>query len=98
MSVSCDPGYISSHIDWIIKIVTMTVGGDIVSQTLRPPTMQSPLEQCLVTRDVGRNVGHIKEDMESCEVSNEITCATVTVVEDGINGVLQVGAGRVHGH
>ena len=98
MSVGGDSSYISGNIDRVIKIVTMTIGCDVVTQTLRSLTMKSPLQQGFMSGDVGRNVSHVKEDMEGGEVPDEISVAAVTEVEDGVDGVLQVGARGVHGH
>ena len=55
------------------------------------------LQQSVVSRDVSRNVVQVKEDMEGGVASDQVRVAAVSEVEDGVDGIVEVGAGGVHG-
>ena len=51
-----------------------------------------------MSRNVCRYVSHVEEEVEGCEVPDKAGVGAVSKVEDGVNGVLEVGARSINSH
>ena len=54
------------------------------------------LKQSFISRNIGWNMSHVKEDMKCCVISDQSCIATVSEVKDGVNGVLKIRPGSIH--